>query len=117
MPGSLSHLIQRSTRSEESCFRIPFAFHFEAAPKNSINSSVFDAPESATLSVYVVDITVLRSFPSWTSPVRIRSPAPSFQQVRNTPLNHLLQFAPLIHAQAFSKALTASSRRSSEALV
>src|ERR1017187_8828371 len=56
-------------------------------------------------------------FPSWTSPVRIRSPAPSFQQVRNTPLNHLLQFAPLIHAQAFSKALTASSRRSSEALV
>jgi hypothetical protein len=60
-------------------FCIPFAFHLEGAARIFINSMVFDVPESATLLVYVVDITVLRSFPSWTSPVRIRSPAPSFQ--------------------------------------
>jgi hypothetical protein len=40
---------------------------------------VFDAPESAALSVYSVDIKVLRSFPSWTSWVRAPSPAPYFQ--------------------------------------
>jgi hypothetical protein len=53
---------------------IPFAFRFESALRIPINSSVFDAPESATLSFYSVDITVLRSFPSWTSPVRIPIP-------------------------------------------
>ena len=91
---------------------------FDQPVKSALVFSAFSIPRINALRSYVIENKSRPIFPSWTSRVRVPSPAPNFSISCKHPPNKLAPIGSIhITLRADSSLFTASRRRSSEVRV